>query len=89
MPKTILNGKVKPNVVDIQQLDRASGTVILIAAGTAKYDALAHKTTNKSAFPGPRDKNLATKTPIKALNNGIKIANPNKNEPAFFNLGNL
>tara|TARA_B100000902_G_scaffold240780_1_gene228066 strand:- start:2 stop:148 length:147 start_codon:yes stop_codon:yes gene_type:complete len=38
-----------------------------MAAGTARYDALAHKTTNKRAFPGPRDKNLATKTPNKAL----------------------
>ena len=60
-----------------------------MAAGTAKYEALAHKTTNKSAFPVSKDKNLATKTPIKALNNGIKIAKPIKNEPAFFNLGNL
>ena len=64
-------------------------TVILIAAGTAKYEALAHKTTNKSAFPGPRDKNLATKTPSKALNNGMKTANPIKYVPAVLNLGNL
>ena len=60
-----------------------------MAAGTAKYEALAHKTTNKSAFPGAKDKNLAMKTPINALNKGIKMAKPIKNEPAFFSLGNL
>ena len=60
-----------------------------IAAGTAKYEALAHKTTNKSALPGPKDKNLATNTPIDALNKGMKIEKPIKNEPAFFSLGNL
>ena len=60
-----------------------------IAAGTARYEALAHKTTNKSALPGPNDKNLATKTPIDALNKGIKTAKPIKNEPAFLSLGNL
>ena len=60
-----------------------------MAAATAKYEALAHKTTNKSELPGPKDKNLATKTPMNALNKGIKMAKPIKKEPAFFSLGNL
>jgi len=46
-----------------------------------------HEQPKVTSFPN--DKNLATKTPINALNKGIKMAKPIKNEPAFFSLGNL
>lgn len=79
----ILKGKVTANAVETYRLGLASGTVIRIAAGTAMYEALAHKTEKRRALPWGMLMNRAISNPIPALNIGISMANATRKMPVF------
>ena len=79
----ILKGKVTPNAMGIYNPGSELGAAILMAAGTAMYEALAASIEKMKRFPMSCIKNpevYATRQPLIA---GTTIANILKNKPYF------
>lgn len=77
----ILKGNVMARAIGTYKLGFASGTANRIAAGTAIYEALPHKTVNNKASPVGKSNNKLIPIPHIPATKGIKIAKPIMKKP--------